>query len=123
LTPLSPFRLISTLSHHLDYCNILFSGLPASSISRLPYIPNSAARILAYTKNSAHMTPILHCTLVSPLFNLSISVHRNWKTLPRSLSCFKNISENKSILWYFYEHNCLKTMSISKENNYYITNC
>ncbi len=35
------------------------SGLPAHSISRLQYIQNSAARLLTYTKRSAHITPIL----------------------------------------------------------------
>jgi len=48
------------VSSRLDYCNALFTGLPASSISRLQYIQNSAARILTHTKCSAHITPILY---------------------------------------------------------------
>ncbi len=47
------------VSSHLDYCNALFIGLPATSIARLQYIQNSAARILTRTKRSAHITPIL----------------------------------------------------------------
>ncbi len=47
------------VSSRLDYCNALFTGLPATSIARLQYIQNSAARILTRTKRSAHITPIL----------------------------------------------------------------
>ncbi len=47
------------VSSRLDYCNALFIGLPATSIARLQYIQNSAARILTRTKHSAHITPIL----------------------------------------------------------------
>lgn len=39
--------------------NALFNVLPVSSISRLQYIQNSAARLLTHTKRSAHITPIL----------------------------------------------------------------
>lgn len=47
------------VSSRLDYCNALFIGLPVSSITRLQYIQNSAARLLTHTKRSAHITPIL----------------------------------------------------------------
>ncbi len=50
------FMLVSS---RLGYCNALFIGLPATSIARLQYIQNSAARILTRTKRSAHITPIL----------------------------------------------------------------
>lgn len=89
LIPLSPLRLIWTISlkcifslthcpaqslHQcqrcqtvinafvsscLNYCNALFISLPASSITRLLYIQNSAVRILTHNKRSAHITPIL----------------------------------------------------------------
>lgn len=48
------------VSSRIDYCNALFIGLPASLISRIQYIQNSAARILTHTKRSAHITPILY---------------------------------------------------------------
>ncbi len=47
------------VSSRLDYCNALFIGLPATSIAKLQYIQNLAARILTRTKRSAHITPIL----------------------------------------------------------------
>ncbi len=47
------------ITSRIDYCNALFADLPAQSISRLQYIQNSAAKILTYTKLSAHITPVL----------------------------------------------------------------
>ena len=68
IAQLRPFNSISdaeTVIHafvtsRLDYCNALFIGLSASSISKLQYFQNSAARLLTHTKRSAHITPILH---------------------------------------------------------------
>jgi len=43
------------ITSRLDYCNIIFSGLPAHS---LQYIQN-AAFFINYTTETAHITPIL----------------------------------------------------------------
>ena len=43
----------------LDYCNALLYGLPASAVSRLQSVQNSAARLVTRSRRSDHITPIL----------------------------------------------------------------
>ena len=43
----------------VDYCNSTLWGLPAVHLNRLQKIQNSAARIVARTKKSDHITPTL----------------------------------------------------------------
>ena len=47
------------VSSHLDYCNVLFSGLPISTTRRLQLVQNSAARLLTKTSRFCHITPVL----------------------------------------------------------------
>ena len=47
------------VTSRLDYCNSLLLGLPATQITRLQRIQNKAARLVARTSYSDHITPIL----------------------------------------------------------------
>ncbi len=48
----------------LDYCNVLLSGLPHTSIKSLQMVQHAVARIFTKTKKIDHITPTLaslHC--------------------------------------------------------------
>ncbi|XP_064205653.1 uncharacterized protein LOC135262574, partial [Anguilla rostrata] len=47
------------ITTRLDYCNALYVGVSASSISRLQMVQNAAARLLTGTRKHEHISPIL----------------------------------------------------------------
>ena len=48
------------ITSRLDFCNSLLVGLPQSTLRRLQSVQNAAARLLAGTNISNHITPILY---------------------------------------------------------------
>ena len=49
----------SFISSRLDYCNAILFGLPDTTLDRLQYVQNSAARVLTRTRRWEHITPTL----------------------------------------------------------------
>ena len=59
----------SFVTSRLDYCNIIYNGLPMKSIKRLQVTQNAAARLIRRTKKRAHMTPVLRDLHWLPVVN------------------------------------------------------
>jgi hypothetical protein len=47
------------VSSRLDYCNVLYSALPAFRLRQLQLIQNSAARVYSRSRRFEHITPVL----------------------------------------------------------------
>nr|XP_054749645.1 uncharacterized protein LOC129255116 [Lytechinus pictus] len=53
-------RLVNAfVTSQIDYCNSLLINLPASLLSKLQHIQNTAARLITRTRKHEHITPIL----------------------------------------------------------------
>jgi len=43
----------------LDYCNVMFTGLPRYDLNRLQAVQNAAVRLIAGARKFYHVTPLL----------------------------------------------------------------
>ena len=77
------------ITSRIDYCNVLFTGLPKNCIKPLQMIQNSAARVLTKTKRRDHITPIL-----KSLHWLPISYRIDFKALQLVLKSLKGVGPN-----------------------------
>ncbi|MBN3306723.1 SCND3 protein, partial [Amia calva] len=86
LTDYSTQLLVQSLVlSHLDYCNSLLAGLPASTTHPLQLIQNSAARLVSSLPRFAHATPLLRS-----LHWLPIVAHIQFKTLTLKYRCLNH---------------------------------
>jgi len=79
---ISKSALITALVHsRLDYCNVVFTGLPACDIQRLQSVLNTAARLVAGSSRRDHVTSLLRDCHWLPVkqrveYKLCMMVHR-----------------------------------------------
>ncbi len=64
IRPMLPFSVAEKLINsfvfsQIDYCNALLIGVSKSSLNKLQYLQNSAARILTGARAGDHITPVL----------------------------------------------------------------
>ncbi|KAJ8287601.1 hypothetical protein COCON_G00002600 [Conger conger] len=88
LTPYSTQLLVQAMVlSHLDYCNSLLAGLPASAIRPLQLIQNAAARLVFNLPKYSHVTPLL-----TTLHWLPVMARIKFKTLVLAFQAVKGSS-------------------------------
>ena len=71
----------------LDYCNIIYNGLPVKAIRKMQLAQNSAARLIKRTPNRDHITAILQ-----ELHWLPVVKHSQCKILVFTFKSFNNVA-------------------------------
>ena len=86
----------SLILQHLDYCNGVLVGLPASSIRQLQRVQNAAARLVLSLDHRTHITPALQQLHWLPL--VATLVHHTYSnTASTYLSDFVSFSPTRSL--------------------------
>ena len=77
------------VTSRIDYCSVLFTGLPKKSLKPLQMIQNSAARVLTKSKRRDHIIAIL-----KSLHWLPISYRIDFKALLLVFKSLKGVGPN-----------------------------
>lgn len=76
----------SFVASRIDYCNVAFAGLPASTLSRIQSVLNAAARLVCNARKYDHVTPLLR----DRLHWLSVPERVTYKLCLLTFKCLHN---------------------------------